>query len=80
MFAEHDVVRLKHGVAAEGSQGWPGVSATALESGALGTVVAVYENGPADRAYEVEFVDSDGTTLGLLTLTEADIEPGDQGP
>ena len=55
MFNEHDVVRLKHGVAAEGSQGWPGVSAAALETGAVGT----------------------GTTFGLLTLTEADIEPGE---
>jgi hypothetical protein len=77
MFREHDVVRLAHSVPAESLQGWPGVSSTALQAGAVGTIVMVYENGPADCAYEVEFVAPDGSTLGLLTLTAADIEPVD---
>lgn len=74
MFREHDVVRLKHGVSAENPQGWPGMPSTALQAGILGTIVMVYENGPADHAYEVEFVAADGSTVGLLTLAESDIE------
>jgi hypothetical protein len=74
MFREHDVVRLKRGLAAENPQGWPGVLSSALEAGIKGTVVAVYGNGTADRAYEVEFVAEDGSTVGLLTLTDSDIE------
>lgn len=77
MFREHDVVRLTHGVPAESLQGWPGVWSTALQAGTVGTIVMVYENGSTDRAYEVEFVAPDGSALGLLTLTEADIEPID---
>lgn len=77
MFREHDVVRLTHSVPAESLQGWPGVSSTALQAGTTGTIVMVYENDPTDRAYEVEFVAPDGSTLGLLTLTDSDIEPVD---
>ena len=43
-----------------------------LSAGSLGTVVHVY---PSGRAYEVEFVRSDGTTQALFTLTEQDIRP-----
>jgi len=74
MFREHDVVRLKHGVSAEDPQRWPDVPSTALQAGTRGTVVIVYENGPGDHAYEVEFVAADGSTVGLLTLTDSDIE------
>jgi hypothetical protein len=74
MFREHDVVRLKRGLAAENPQGWPGVPSAALEAGTRGTIVAVYGNSPADHAYEVEFVAEDGSTAGLLTLTDSDIE------
>jgi uncharacterized protein DUF4926 len=75
MFHEHDVVRLKHSVPAENPKGWPGVPSTALQAGTLGTIVTVYENDPTHHAYEVEFVAPDGSTLGLLTLTDSDIEP-----
>lgn len=75
MFDEHDVVELKHGVAAESSLGWPGVPGTALRAGAVGTIVAVYDDGLAGRAYEVEFVDSDGSTIGLVTLSGSGLEP-----
>jgi hypothetical protein len=77
MFREHEVVRLNHDVPANSPQGWPGISSTALQAGALGTIVAVYENDPTDRAYEVEFVAADGSTIGLLTLTDSDLEPAD---
>lgn len=36
-----------------------------LFSGQVGTIVEVYNNG---EAFEVEFVDKDGNTYGLLTL------------
>lgn len=39
-----------------------------LHRGDVGTVVHVYQNG---RAFEVEFADGGGTTIGLITL-EAD--------
>ena len=77
MFREHEVVRLKHSVPAESTQGWPGVSSMALQAGTLGTIVAVYEDDPTDHAYEVEFVAADGSTLGLLTLTDSDLETAD---
>ncbi len=37
-----------------------------LWSGQVGTIVEVYNNG---GAFEVEFVDKDGYTYGLLTLS-----------
>lgn len=77
MFREYDVVRLKHGVPAEDPQAWAGVPSTALQAGASGTIVAVYENDQADHTYEVEFAAADGSTLGLLTLTDSDIESAD---
>jgi hypothetical protein len=77
MFREHDVVRLTRSVSAESPQAWPGISSTALDAGTVGTIVTVYENDPTDNAYEVEFVAPDGSTLGLLTLTDSDIEPAD---
>jgi Domain of unknown function (DUF4926) len=36
-----------------------------LWSGQVGTIVEIYENG---KAFEVEFVNNDGFTYGLLTL------------
>ncbi len=36
-----------------------------LWCGQVGTIVEIYEHG---KAYEVEFVDQDGHTYGLLTL------------
>jgi hypothetical protein len=49
-----DVVALKEDVPAEN-----------LFEGQVGTVVEVYENG---NAFEVEFVDQNGQTYGLVTL------------
>jgi hypothetical protein len=64
MFTEYEVVRLKR-------------SKSGLPAGTRGTVVMVHEALPP--AYEVEFVDRTGRTLALLTLTDADLEPGEGG-
>ena len=39
--------------------------------GCLGTIVYVY----SDNSYEVEFVDSEGDTLGVIYAEEKDIIP-----
>lgn len=41
-----------------------------LKAGDIGTVVHVY---PSGAAYEVEFVDLDGWTIGVETLEQAQI-------
>ncbi len=60
MFSEYDVVRLKRAKAS-------------VPAGTTGAVMMVYDSTP--QAYEVEFVDSDGVTLGVLTAQEDDLEP-----
>jgi hypothetical protein len=77
MFHEYEVVKLKRGLLAENTEGWPGAPSMALQAGTLGTIVVVYENDWTGNAYEVEFVAADGSTLGLLTLTDSDLEPRD---
>jgi hypothetical protein len=59
-FSVYDVVRLTHPLAEH-----------SLEVGAIGTVVMVYENA---SGYEIEFVDSAGATLALLSLTRGEAE------
>jgi hypothetical protein len=61
MIAELDTVRLRRSRPEEG-----------LAAGAEGTVVLAYPDG---RHYEVEFLDSDGWTTAVCTLSEADVEP-----
>jgi len=57
-FSEYDVVRLVHPIAEHG-----------LKEGARGAILMVFaDKQPA--AYEVEFLDADGATLALLTLSE----------
>lgn len=58
---ELDLVVLTHPVADHG-----------LEAGDIGTIVHVYQDG---RAYEVEFVTAEGTTVAVLTLNTADVRP-----
>jgi ATP-dependent exoDNAse (exonuclease V) alpha subunit len=48
----------------------------ALVKGDTGTIVHRYQNG---QAFEVEFVQADGSTIGLLTLTVDDIRPMHRG-
>jgi len=62
MYKEYDVVRLREARVADG-----------LSKGAVGTVLIVHDAVPA--AYEVEFCDSNGFTLALLTLTDNDLLP-----
>lgn len=63
MFQEYQKVRLKKDIPGEN-----------LSAGAKGVVLIVYEVPNPPQAYEVEFLDQDGSTLALLTLTDDDIE------
>ena len=65
MITEHSMVVLNDARTADG-----------LHAGDVGAVVHVYAEG---KAYEVEFVDGDGTTVALLTLEAADIRPIEAG-
>lgn len=47
-----------------------------LYTGDVGAVVHVYGKG---EAYEVEFVDGDGTTIALITLKSAAVRPVGSG-
>jgi hypothetical protein len=60
-FAELEIVRVRRQLPEYG-----------LPAGSLGTVVMVYES--PGRAYEVEFADSEGITIALLTMLDQDLE------
>ncbi|MBB5037405.1 DUF4926 domain-containing protein [Prosthecobacter dejongeii] len=56
------------------------ISSPAIPVGSIGTVLIVYEDTPP--AYEVEFIDVEGTTLedpetdeSTFTVSEDDVEP-----
>ncbi len=74
MMQELDVVKLKRNIPAHSSTAWQGVPSGDLAAGDRGTVVMVYTNDSIHHEYEVEFVDEDGMTRGLLRLKEEDIE------
>ncbi|MEK7517993.1 MAG: DUF4926 domain-containing protein [Patescibacteria group bacterium] len=59
MYNEFDIVELTHDILEDN-----------LKEGESGTIVDIYRNG---KAYEVEFVNPDGTTKALLTLMPEDI-------
>ncbi|MEG1466444.1 MAG: DUF4926 domain-containing protein [Hafnia sp.] len=61
MIKEYDVVKATRDL-----------SGTVLQ-GCMGAVVLIYKE--PTLAYEVEFVDSEGDTLDVLTAYPADIEP-----
>ena len=61
MLIEHSLVVLNREMVDHG-----------LHAGDVGTVVFIYENG---KAYEVEFVDGDGSTIALLTLEPSGVRP-----
>ena len=65
MLSEHSMVVLKREMADAG-----------LAAGDVGAIVQVYGQG---EAYEVEFVDGDGSTVALLTLDAADVRPLGEG-
>ena len=60
---ELDVVTLLTDLPAEG-----------LKAGAVGAVVHVFRR--PDLAYEVEFVEPDGTTAAMVTLTADQVRAG----
>ena len=59
MLAEHSIVVLDSDMPDAG-----------LHAGDVGAIVHVHGQG---KAYEVEFVDGDGTTIALMTLDSNDI-------
>ncbi len=61
MLAEHSIVVLNSNLPDAG-----------LHSGDVGAIVHVHGQG---KAYEVEFVDGDGTTIALMTLDADEIRP-----
>ena len=61
MFEELDTVVLARDIEKYG-----------LKKGDIGAVVNIYKN---NRAMEVEFVNAEGKTVALLTLTTDDIRP-----
>ncbi len=52
------------------------MEAYGLKRGDVGAVVHCYADG---KAFEVEFVTGEGKTIALVTLSEADIRPMQQG-
>jgi len=65
MIAEHTMIVLNSDKVSDG-----------LRAGDVGAVVHVYGDG---NAYEVEFVDGNGSTIALLTLTAVEVRPIDSG-
>lgn len=61
MLQEYAVVRLKRAV-----------DSVPVQPGTTGAVLIVYDSDPA--AYEVEFVDETGESLGTHTVLEANLE------
>jgi hypothetical protein len=66
MFEEHAVIKLKKDLPEE-----------RLKMGDRGTIVMVYPKISESQDYEVEFSDSDGFTISLLTLPESILEEAD---
>jgi len=65
MLAEHSLVVLTRDIPESG-----------LYAGDVGAIVHIYEQG---AAYEVEFVDGDGTTIALVTLKSESVRPVGRG-
>ena len=61
MLAEHSIVVLDSDMPDAG-----------LHAGDVGAIVHVHKQG---KAYEVEFVDGDGTTIALMTLDASKVRP-----
>lgn len=61
MYKEYEVVEARKDLSED------------VKAGAKGTIVMVYTD--PNLAYEVEFMDENGTTLGLFTVMEEDIKP-----
>ena len=68
MFSEYDVVRLR--CASHAAPSIPG--------GTSGTILLIHPATPP--AYEVEFVDEAGESLGWFTMQESDLELEEKAP
>lgn len=75
MYNEGAVVELLRALSPDSGSFWPEVGGHEILAGAVGAVVAVYGTAPLEVYYEVEFVAEDGSTLGILTLSDSDIAP-----
>jgi hypothetical protein len=64
MLHEYDVVRLKKSI--------PSKKLTAQNKG---TILIVYEKPGLPKAYEIEFLDEEGQTVAIVTLTDDEVEP-----
>ena len=65
MLAEHSLVVLTRDIPESG-----------LYAGDVGAIIHIYGKG---AAYEVEFVDGDGTTIALVTLKSESVRPVGSG-
>lgn len=63
MFQEYDMVKLNRDLPLDH-----------LQAGTLGTILMVFDEPNLPRAYEVEFVSDNMTTLAVLTVEEKDLE------
>jgi hypothetical protein len=52
------------------------ISEHELKKGDVGVIVHIYENG---KAFEVEFVTTDGKTIAVLTLNASDVRSMGEG-
>jgi len=59
MFNEHEVVRARRQLSEK------------VPQGARGTILLIHEH--PTRAYEAEFIDEEGSTIDVLTVTDSDI-------
>lgn len=62
MIKEYDVVTLGRDIQEEN-----------LKAGMKGKVVMIYNEPNLPTGYEIEFMDKEGNTIALITLTEKDI-------
>jgi len=60
MFADYEVVKLRQDMPSK-----------KLKAGARGTILMAYPETP--QAYEVEFLDSEGDTIAVLTVQENEL-------
>jgi hypothetical protein len=64
MFQEYDVIRLKKPISSQN-----------VSVGDKGTILMIFDEPNLPKAYEVEFLDEEGHTIALVTVTDDEIEP-----
>lgn len=64
MFQEYDVVKLRKPK-----------SSLSITMSDKGTILMVFNEPNLPKAYEVEFVDEEGNTIAIITVSEDEIEP-----